>query len=470
MTARLIMVLLLGVLTGGGIAYRSCQEANPDPEYFAPRYAPYITSFTLPLLLVVLLAASLLRWGVECAVPEMLSMCFSIFLHISVYYALLLCLLPLLRRSINSRTCATLWLLPNYLYYTMYSWMSQDAPRWILHISSKTALITGIVWFIGACAVLLWNTGSHLLYRLQILKDARPVTDPEILDQWTRAQQDLGIRKANLRLVRSPEVRTPLSIGFFRRSIRVVLPEQNYTPAELDLLFRHELIHITREDCTTKFFLVFCTAMCWFNPLMWAAMRRSADDLELSCDETVLLNAEDATRRQYADLLLRTAGDSRGFTTCLSVSASALRYRLKNIVKPRRRFSGAIITGALFAALFLTFGYVGLSYGSGTGSTYIFGGDPGQYTVNSSSVSEASKAALTDYLAELELSKISGNYDFLDEEDQYHVRYRGPDGLISVTLNKRFLTVTTLSAESPKASHYCLESEVDWDYLNSLIE
>lgn len=45
-----------------------------------------------------------------------LSMCFSIFLHISLYYTILTPLLPLIRRYISARACAMLWLLPNYLY------------------------------------------------------------------------------------------------------------------------------------------------------------------------------------------------------------------------------------------------------------------------------------------------------------------------------------------------------------------
>ena len=31
----------------------------------------------------------------------------------------------------------------------------------------------------------------------------------------------------------------------------------------------------------------FCTALCWFNPFLWIAMRKSAEDLELSCDELI---------------------------------------------------------------------------------------------------------------------------------------------------------------------------------------
>ena len=71
--------------------------------------------------------------------------------------------------------------------------------------------------------------------------------------------------------------------------------------------------------------MVFCTAMCWFNPLMWVAMRKSADDFELSCDESVLLAQPQPVRRQYAELLLRPAGDARGVATSQSATASAQR-------------------------------------------------------------------------------------------------------------------------------------------------
>ena len=83
--------------------------------------------------------------------------------------------------------------------------------------------------------------------------------------------------------------------------------------------------------------------------------------MELSCDETVLLGADDRVRREYAGILLNNAKDQRGFTTCLSASANAMRYRLKHIAKPSRRRSGALAVGLLFFVLSMTSGYVALA-------------------------------------------------------------------------------------------------------------
>lgn len=59
----------------------------------------------------------------------------------------------------------------------------------------------------------------------------------------------------------------------------------------------------------------------------------------------MLLDEPQPVRRQYAELLLQTAGDERGFTTCLSATAGALRYRLRNIMTPGKKRTGAILSG-----------------------------------------------------------------------------------------------------------------------------
>lgn len=172
------------------------------------------------------------------------------------------------------------------------------------------------------------------------------------------------------------------------------------------------LIHILRRDCLSKFCFAVCTALCWFNPLMWLAMSRSAQDMELSCDEVVLSDATPATRRTYAGLLLDTAGDPRGFTTCLSASASALRYRLKRIVKPARRLAGGLLAGAAAFGLVMTSGFLSLAYETVPGTGLLFpSGCHEDYSLRSVSLSTTSSSdaewncadpdALLDYLAGL---------------------------------------------------------------------
>lgn len=442
------------------------------------RYTPIIPAFLLPWCLITLAGVCTVSLGSKSALEMMFSLCFSIFLHIGVYFLLLLLTLPFLRRYISARACAVLWLLPNYLFLTR-NLFALPKPRWILYFPKNEMKIALWIWLTGFAAVMIWKTVSHLMFRRRILKDARPVVSPSVLSLWEYELQKAAIPKPKYKPVTSANVTTPFSIGFFKRSIRVVLPEQPYTDEELSLIFRHEIVHIGRADCMSKLFLTFCTAMCWFNPLMWIAMRRCADDLELSCDETVLLNAKAETRQKYADLLLRTSGDEHGFTTCLSASAASLRYRLKNVVKPKKRFLGSIAVGLIFFLLIMSCGYVALAYDAASGREYIFSSqDTDEFSVMSVYLSSGDSmdsvylctddAALIDYLAGLRFFQITGNYSYPSEGYAANIVFQGPQGTMVIRLNNNVLSVTQLYGKALKTV-YSPASEIDWDYLESLL-
>ena len=324
------------------------------------RYMPYIFSFLLPLCVVLALLQALLAldlYGGKLLFGEFS----TIALHLCFYQLLLLLLLPFLRRWISARACAALWLLPNYFFLLQSSWMLPDQPQWIVTLPSWLPAVAGGIWAAGFVLVLGCKIVQHLLYRRRLLASAATVEEPDILALWETACRGIGAEASVYPLLRSSQVKTPLSIGFFSHTIRVILPEADYTTEELWLIFRHELVHLGRNDSGTKFFMTFCTALCWFYPISWIAMARSADDLELSCDETVLLHEPPDMRSAYAKLLLSTAGENRGFTTCLSVTAQALRYRLRNILTNKKRRLGGAVVGLFLTLLAATLGIVGFA-------------------------------------------------------------------------------------------------------------
>lgn len=439
------------------------------------RYLPYIPGNLLPICMLTFMVALLAFAGIGTAARMTLAYCFGVFLHIGLYDFLLMPALPVLRRHISARACAMLWMLPNYLYLTQMSSMRLPAPRWV--VQAPAALVRALlwVWLAGFLAVLGWKIISHLVFRAHILREAAPVTDPAVLAVWRQEVEAARFKKSKFQLVTSPAVVTPLSVGLFARAVRVVLPRREYTGGELALLFRHELVHIGREDAWSKFFLVFCTAMCWFNPLMWLAVRKSSEDLELSCDETVLLDCGGGVKRQYANLLLKTAGDERGFTTCLSASAGALRYRLKSVVESKEKHSGALAVGLVFFLLCMSCGYVTLAYGEDTGAEQIYQSrPPEQYTLDSAfwdggsyDGGPADPAALHRYLSALPMEHIAGNYSFDDGGRSLTLMFNTPEGLLGVTLSDRFVEILPLS-RGP-SEYYYLPDGTDWDALRAYI-
>ena len=457
-------------------------HAHPNREELEDNqlmYAPYLSGIFLPLCLSLTLVLLIATNGLKQASEDMLSMWFGDFMQIGIYYMVLLPILPFMRKHISARACAVLWIIPNYLYITQRDLMELSMPRFIIHAPETLVRIAFYIWITGFIGIFAWKIFSHLKFRHEILKDSAPVTNSFILDIWNQEIESANIKKPKFRLVFSPHASTPVSIGLFKRSIRVILPERDYAADELSLIFRHELVHISREDACTKFFLTFCTAMLWFHPIMWITMRKCSDDLELSCDETVLLECDDATRRQYAELILNTAGVERGFTTCLSASAKSLRYRLQNIVKPKKKHSGALVVGLLFFLLILTTGHISLAYSSHTGAELIYQQrESNLYQLNHIAVSDdpyhtiqkcTNEEALHQYLWNLTMEELTGDYTYSDSERQLTLIFDTPDGVFSTILYDKAIKIVLFNRSSAGGAYYYLPDGTDWEYIDSLI-
>ena len=487
MSAAMALRLLFGVLCGGVLAWvvwdrseRELADRAGREEHERPRFLPFGGYYYLPMMMLLYPILGVIVGGAQMAVQLTLCALMRVFLELGVYYVLLMAVMPWLRRWVSARVCAMLWLLPDWIYVFVGRLdLPTDGKKLVLHAPGTLVYVLLAVWAVGAVGVMVWKIGSHLAFRRRILKNAVPVTDRQTLHVWEIELERAWIRKCKWKLVRSDAVTTPLSIGLYNRTTRIVLPMREYTQ-ELSLILRHEIIHISRGDPEAKFFLTFCTAMCWFNPLMWAAMRKSADDFELSCDESVLLDEPQPVRRQYAELLLQTAGDERGFTTCLSATADALRYRLKAVMKPEKKRTGAILIGLTLFVLAMCSGYVALAYDAQPGAAHIFGGqDLSTVTVDSVDPWNdprgkdgvcLNEEALKAYLASLELELYTEEIHAYNEDERtIFIEFDSPQGYLSAALCDRAVQVTRSQNGETTGRDYYLKTPLDWDYLDTLI-
>lgn len=355
--------LLLMLLTAGATAWellRQHRAMKPGEKKPWKRYAPFLYHVhQLPLLFVLMLPLLLLR-NSDGLVTYVF---FDYLVSICFYAAVLLLSFPLLRRYFSARFCAVAWLLPGMLYYLGAANRTFRRPLLVIPVEEGWIRWGEWIWMAGCLAVVIWKITEHLLFRKRLLQQTYQVEDPLVLTVWREELHRIFPKNPDLELGISPLVSTPLSIGVFQGTTVVVLPERQYEESQLRLILRHELIHISRNDGMNKLFLNFCCAVCWFNPLVWLLMKKSAQDLERSCDETVLLTESEPVRREYARLLLSEAGEGRGFTTCLAANASDMRYRLKSAMNSRTLRSGALMAVALCVLLGLSYGRVMLTSG-----------------------------------------------------------------------------------------------------------
>jgi len=459
------------------------REKSYIPKDDAPLYPSHIgTSYSMSFLLYL---------------PLLFLVSFvdrhAIFLHLTVigflftaYLAFFLLMMPLFRRFLQASSCAALWSV--LLIQLMFTYRARN-PKWCFALpfstpSEKVISVVLWVWLLGYIGALLWHIAGHFIFRRRLLRNATPLDGNEhaLFQKWL---QITNFPAGYLRAVRSPAAKTPVSIGLFRKTTYLVLPEKDYTPEELALIFHHEVVHISRRDSLLKFTMVAIASMFWFHPLVWIALKRCAEDLELSCDEAVMYGRSQAMRQKYASLLLDTACPSPGFTSCLSASAGALRYRLKNIVRPKKRMVGGLLIGILCFALALLSMHTTVRFAPAPTKEQIFHGeDLAQIEIPQvmSTVGGVDKDGysadreLLTYIAGLSLAKTGETPDVYEFGNWVQIDLRSPTHGYRLAFGGNYLRVSTYDYSLPdnaagrhSTDYYYLESQPDWELLNSYI-
>lgn len=129
-------------------------------------------------------------------------------------------------------------------------------------------------------------------------------------------------------------IATPFVIGIMNPKIYIPfrLDEQ-----EREFILRHENCHIRRKDYFIKLCAFLVTVVYWFHPLMWLAFFLMTRDMEMSCDERVIMELGMDVKSDYGRLLLSFATNSRGSVTGpLAFGENDTKRRVKNVLDIRK--------------------------------------------------------------------------------------------------------------------------------------
>lgn len=297
------------------------------------------------------------------------------FLFLLISDLLLLALMPLLRKRLSAAACASLWLLPVFVLFLRIVLDTIPLSSEILAAIRipRLSVVFLLIWGAGFAVVLGWQIASHLSFRRRLLRRAVPVADEEAA-LFSRVKRLLCNQKDKfdpcVPVLRSPDAASPLTIGLWKPC--VILPDRTYDTAELLMIYRHEWIHLLRRDNLTKLFFSLVRSAGWFLPPLWLGLGKASEDLELCCDELAVANYTEEQKREYAEMLLSNTGSSQGFTTCLSASASGLRYRMGRMLHPKKRTSGMLAAGLLTVLFVFSIGTVAFAVEAGTVETVIY--------------------------------------------------------------------------------------------------
>ena len=463
----------------------SWEHGEPMPETLFSSDKPrtketivWLDPSFLPVLLLIILIMFRYVYGSE-GIDRFMSLSLDVMILISIYFILLIFLLPIFRKYFSARACATMWILPVFMFWQVHLLIQNTpAPSFVIYIPSHILGLLYFIWIIGFVIVYSGKFISHFLFRYRVMSASIPVRDPEILELFQQELKRLEYYRP-VKLVQSAAVNVPLSMGTMKRTRVTVLPNREFTKQELQFIFRHEIHHIQRGDVSNKMFFAFCQALCWFNPLIWIATRKASDDLELSCDEIVLENMDDEKRRQYADLLLNTAGSSRGFTTCLSAAAETMRYRLKNVVTVRKRWPGTVLLSIAMFLCVMSHGVIAVSNDRGTVAELITEYRSAEdirsvyYQLEGetllSEVYGWDGEELLSYLASLEVEKLGSGNEIQNISNHRVAIVFDRNGTIELTMDERLIEVYHYHHGGKKEFYY-LRSKVDWDVIEGYLD
>ncbi len=125
-------------------------------------------------------------------------------------------------------------------------------------------------------------------------------------------------------------VTSPFIVGILKPKI--------YLPSNMDkgclaYVLAHERYHLKHFDNGVKLLAYLLLVLHWFNPLVWLAFYLMSKDMEMRCDEAVLLQNE-GIKKAYSTALLSFATNKKfPAPSPLSFSENGVKARIQNVLK-----------------------------------------------------------------------------------------------------------------------------------------
>ena len=214
------------------------------------------------------------------------------------------------------------------------SWSNAD--------SSLQSASTGHLFLLTLFA--LWGTGIFVIAGRYVyvflkistaLKKLSTPANPAWLDEF-----EMVFEASQLR--RKPDFKVSNNIGplvcHSNPNFTVVIPSEFWSECNSEqriAVLQHEFAHIERGDLWALLLGRIFALPQWFNPLVWFALRRLDEAIEMACDDHVLRKSPEK-RIDYARSLLALVEFSQSEAApALSAAGPPVNYRIQRILQPK---------------------------------------------------------------------------------------------------------------------------------------
>lgn len=183
------------------------------------------------------------------------------------------------------------------VYPYIYNLLTRE--RTMLANKSLT-LVLCTVWILGFC-VLLFR------YARQYRKAIRSVERyAEPWDEQTNALLK-QVQQQTRRIIKvqgytAASIESAFGIGVIHK--RIILPDKDYTEAELHYVLLHEYTHFLNHDTVVKLLVTLFCMIFWWNPIVYLLQKDLEQTLEIKCDLSVARTLDEQERAAYLRTIL----------------------------------------------------------------------------------------------------------------------------------------------------------------------
>ncbi|MEK0314641.1 M56 family metallopeptidase [Cohnella sp. 56] len=194
-------------------------------------------------------------------------------------------------------------------------------------IPAHAAFLLLSIWAVGAIGFAARQLYGYRQFRMVLALTRTALPDrAEAEARLSFIKEELGL-KNEVALAGSAMLRSPILVGLRRPTI--YLPLAIAANADLDMVLRHELIHLKRKDLWVKALALAAGALHWYNPLVHLLRKEIQIWSELSCDEEVVSGMSHTERKRYGNTLLNVMAGPENFPArfCASLSGEGIQLK-----------------------------------------------------------------------------------------------------------------------------------------------
>ena len=216
-----------------------------------------------------------------------------------------------------------------------------------------------VMWMIGSVFLLTRFIVKTARYKHKVIIQRNFATQDE-LSMLEKVKGEVFGKPKRITLRKTDVTNESMTIGFFDKMI--LIPDIEFDEQELEIILRHECMHIKNRDMWIKLLVEIYCIIFWWNPFAYFLKLDLNNTLETKCDLSVIDRFSDIDTKAYAFTVAKFMSDEKDksvpavnshFSKSRNNKEAMMRIEaiLENPPKKRRQIVAAALAVMVFLAI-----------------------------------------------------------------------------------------------------------------------